>query len=98
MAVPLVDKEEYREVLADSLEEQIQRQSSSLIREMSAALKANRKITDGRQRDFVERVRGLSAMVSEYEALLEREIEGAKSDLELAHREAMALLEHVEVK
>lgn len=98
MPVPMVDGEQYREALADSLDEQVERQSKSLIHEMSRILKSGAKITDARQKEFVGRVRELSTVVGEYESLLEREIEGARGSLELAYKEAMSLLQKVEIK
>lgn len=96
--VPMVDGDEYRDALAESLDEQIERQSKSLIHEMSKVLKGSGKITDARQKEFVGRVRELSGVVKEYEELLEREVQGARSNLELAHKEAMSLLSRVEIK
>ncbi|MDN5698290.1 MAG: hypothetical protein L0G70_10005 [Rubrobacter sp.] len=98
MAVPLVDADEYRDALAESLDEQVERQSKSLIHEMSGILKSDSRITDKRQKEFVDRVRELSATVGEYEQLLEREVEGARANLDLAHKEAMSLLSKVEIK
>jgi len=98
MPVPMVDGDQYREALAESLDEQVERQSKSLIHEMSRILKGSSKITDARQKEFVDRVRDLSAVVGEYEQLLEREIEGARSSLDLARKEAVSLLSKVEVK
>ena len=65
---------------------------------MSSILKSEAKITDKRQKEFVGRVRKLSATVAEYEQLLEREVEGARANLDLAHKEAVSLLSKVEVK
>lgn len=98
MPVPMVDGDEYRDALAESLDEQVERQSRSLIHEMSRILKGSSKITDARQKEFVDRVRDLSGVVGEYEQLLEREIEGARTNLDLARKEAMSLLQKVEIK
>ena len=98
MTVPLVDKEEYRDAIAASLDEQVEREANALIREMAEVLRSGKKITRRRHDDFFARVRALKGSVSEYEALLERDITDAKANLELAQREAVALLTRVEVK
>jgi hypothetical protein len=93
-----VDKEEYRDAIAASLDEQVEREANALIKEMAEVLRSRKKITQRRHDDFFARVRALKGSVSEYEALLERDITDAKANLELAQREAVALLTRVEVK
>ena len=55
MSVPLVDTVEYRAVVADSLEEHVQKEATGLIGEMSRLLKSDHAVTRKRQRGFVER-------------------------------------------
>jgi hypothetical protein len=97
MAVELVDREEYRDAIAASLDEQVDREANALIREMGEILRKRSKITRRRQEDLFERVRALKGSVAEYEALLEREIADAWANLELAQEEAVSLLSRVEV-
>jgi hypothetical protein len=97
MAVELVDREEYRDAIAASLDEQVDREANALIREMGEILRKRSRITRRRQEDLFERVRALKGSVSEYEALLEREIADARANLELAQEEAVGLLSRVEV-
>jgi hypothetical protein len=96
VSVPLVDEEEYRDVITDSLQEQVARESRSLVDEMGRILKAEKRLSEKRQKEFVERVRALARNVVEYEALLETEISGARAGLELAGKAAMELLTRVE--
>lgn len=98
MAVELADREDYRDVIAASLEEQVGREANALVREMADILKRQRSITKRRQEDLFERVRRLGGAVREYEGLLEREISDARANLELAKSEAVSLLSKVEVK
>ena len=93
----LVDREEYRDAIAASLDEQVESEANALIREMGEILRKQPRITRLRQEDLFERVRALKCSVAEYEALLEREIADARANLELAQEEAMSLLSRVEV-
>jgi hypothetical protein len=97
MAVELVDREEYRDAIAASLDEQVDREANALIREMGEILRRRPKITRRRQEDLFGRVRALKGSVAEYEALLEREIADARANLQLAQEEAVSLLSRVEV-
>ena len=96
MKVPLVDREEYREVLAESVEVFVQKEAESLIKEMASLVKAQKTVSGKRGRGFVERVRKLKENVAEYEELLQREATEARAKLDIATREARALLERIE--
>ncbi len=98
MAVELVDRDDYRDAIAASLDEQVDREANALIREMADILKKQRSITKRRQEDFFARVRRLKKAVSEYEVLLEREVTDARANLELAQREAVSMLSKIEVR
>jgi hypothetical protein len=98
MAVELVDREEYRDAIAASLDEQVDREANALIKEMADVLKRQRSITKRRQEDFFSRVRDLKRAVSDYEALLEREVTDARANLELAQKEAVSMLSKIEVR
>ncbi|MDP9476016.1 MAG: hypothetical protein M3R38_10080 [Actinomycetota bacterium] len=95
MKVPLVDREEYREVLAESLEFFVKKEAESLIKEMSSLLKADQSVSERRGRGFVERVRKLKENVAEYEELLQMHATQARANLDVAAREARALLGRV---
>lgn len=97
MAVELADREDYRDVIAASLEEKVDREANALVHEMAEILAKQRSITKHRQEDLFERVRKLGGAVREYEGLLEREISDARANLELARSEAVSLLSKVEV-
>ena len=95
MKVPLVDREEYREVLAESLEFFVKKEAESLIKEMSSLLKTDKGVSERRGRGFVERVRKLKENVAEYEELLQMQATEARANLDVAAREARALLGRV---
>jgi len=93
VAVPMVDEAGYRHVVADSLEDQVRRESGALHEEMRKILKGEAKASAGLRRRYVERVRALSKNVKAYEELLKTEIDGARSGLELAGAAAMRLMD-----
>lgn len=96
MKVPLVDREEYREVLAESVEFFAQKEAESLIKEMASLVKDGKTVSGKRGRGFVDRVRNLKENVAEYEELLQREATEARAKLDIATREARVLLERIE--
>lgn len=95
--VPVVDAEEHREMLKESLEDQVLHNAKSLVAEIAQIMQSGKKITVSLARAYAERVKELSALVAQYEDLLETEIVTAKANLELARAQAAALLEKVEV-
>lgn len=96
MKVPLVDREEYREVLAVSVEFFVQKEAESLIKEMASLVKGGKTVSGKRGRGFVDRVRKLKENVSEYEDLLQMQATEARAKLDIATREARALLQRIE--
>lgn len=96
MKVPLVDREEYREVLAESVEFFVQKEAESLIKEMASLVKGGKTVTGKRGKGFVERVRKLKENVAEYEELLQMQATEARARLDIATREARAILQRIE--
>jgi hypothetical protein len=96
MKVPVADREEYRNVLADSVEHFVKKEAEGLIKEMSTLIKGGKKVSAKRGRGFVERVRKLKENVAEYEELLQTQATDARAKLDVATREARALLERIE--
>jgi len=98
MPTDLVDRESVRDDLACALAERVRKDARSLAGEMAELLNSGKKITERRQADLFERVRALKTYVSDYEAILEREVTDNRADLELAQRQAVKLLSRVEVR
>ena len=96
MKVPLVDREEYRKVIAESVEFFVQKEAESLIKEMASLVKGGKTVSGKRGRGFVERVRKLKENVSEYEELLQMQATEARAKLDIATREARAILGRIE--
>jgi len=92
--VPVIDAHEHREMLEESLEEQIMNGSLRLIEEMKAAMEdSSREPTPRMAQGFVERVKKLKESVAEYEELLETQATKARANLELALAQAVKMLE-----
>ena len=96
MKVPLVDRKEYRKVIAESVEFFVQKEAESLIKEMASLVKGGKTVSGKRGRGFVERVRKLKENVSEYEELLQMQATEARVKLDIATREARAILGRIE--
>ena len=95
MSVPLVDRQEYREVVSESLEEYVEKEAKALVKEMSGLLKGEQAVTPRRGRGFIERVSKLKEDVEAYEELLQMRASEARASLELAFKEARALFARV---
>jgi hypothetical protein len=93
--VPLVDREEYREVIADSLDDFVGKESRALINEMAALSSSGDPVTKKRAEKLIARVRELKTSVKEYEDLLETRATDARANLDVASKKALALLAHV---
>lgn len=95
--VPVVDTEEQREMVQASLEDQVEQESKSLIEEMHKVLGGARTVTQALVKQYVERARALADLVGQYEAMLDGEVTAARANLDLARRQAAAMLDKVEV-
>lgn len=96
--IPVIDASERREMIEESLEDQVKKESESLIAEMSQLISGERKVSIKTAQGYVERVRKLGALITEYEQLLETQLSEAQSHREIAMRQAMALLEKTEME
>ena len=92
MTVPLVDREEYREVIAESLEDFVQKEARSLVEEMAPLTRGRGGVGKRRAESILGRVRALKDSVEEYEELLETRSTEARANLEVASKQARALL------
>ena len=90
--VPLVDREEYREVIADSLDDFVDKESRALISEMAALSSSGDPVSKKRAEKLLSRVRELKGSVKEYEELLETRATDARANLDVASKKALALL------
>lgn len=91
--VPVIDVQEQRDMVNDSLQAQIKSDSFNLINEVSEIIKSGRKVSEKTARKYIESVKGLKAKVKEYEELLEIEIAGVQGTMDLALEAAVKLLD-----
>lgn len=94
--VPVVNAQEQREMVEQSLEIQVKSESESLIKEMTSLIKSGNPFREKTVQGYVDRIKSLKKIVAEYEEMLEFQATSAKSALELALRQAVTLLEKVE--
>jgi hypothetical protein len=91
-SIPVVDAVEQREMVQESLEDQVRSHSQALIKEMAEIIQKGRKVTAKTAAQYIDRVKGLQGMVKEYEDILEREIISSQANLEAAMQQALSLL------
>lgn len=92
MTVPLVDREEYREVIAESLDAFVDKEARGLIHEMAELSRSGNPVTKKRAESLIGRVKNLKTSVKEYEELLETRATDAQANLDVAAKKARALL------
>jgi hypothetical protein len=93
-SIPVINAEEQRGMLEESLNDQVREESQVLVKEMVDLLGdgAKRKITAALAQQYVERVQRLGDLVGKYEDMLQFEAVSAKSNYELAMKQAVELL------
>lgn len=97
-SVPVIDATEHREMVEESLEEQVINGSISLINEMKKIIEnPNNRITAKSAQSYAERIRKMKDAVIEYEDMLETQATKARENLELARLQAAKLLELTEL-
>ncbi len=94
--VPVVNTEKQRRMVEESLEDQVKAESESLVKEMADLLTSGKNFRKQTIDGFIARVRSLKEMVSQYEEMLEYESDSAKGSLEIARKQALAMLEKME--
>jgi hypothetical protein len=91
-SIPVIDVSEQRDMIQETLEDQVKNESQALIKEMAEIIQKGRKVTAKTAAQYIDRVKGLQGMVKEYEDMLEREIISSQANLEAAMQQALSLL------
>lgn len=94
--VPVVDAEEQREMVRESLEAQVEKEAEALIKEMTEVIRDGRKVSTRLAAGFADRARKLSATIKQYETTLEEKQIGARANLEVVLKQATTLFGLVE--
>lgn len=101
-SVPVIDASEHREMVQESLEEQVLGGTSALIHEMKGLVegtyKHSPKITTKVAQGYAERIKKLKDLVGQYEESLEFQATKARENLELARLQAIKMMEAVETE
>ena len=95
-SVPVIDAQEHRVMVAESLEDQVKNNSQSLVSEMANVLKSGRNITQKTAEQYINKVKELKKMVANYSDMLHTEILNVDEIMNIAMQQARKLLENVE--
>jgi len=95
-SLPVIDAHEHRVMVTESLEDQVKNESQSLVGEMAKMLKDGKTITQRTAEQYINRVKQLRTTVKKYEDMLNTEILGTQSAMDIAMQQARKLLESVE--
>lgn len=93
-SVPVLDDEEARRMVGDSLEAQVDAEAGRVIENLRALLTAG-KPSEAATEAALRALRSLADLTSRYEELLQTRIDGARAALEAAQAQARRLLETV---
>ncbi len=97
-SVPVIDATEHREMVGESLEEQVIGGSNTLIEEMKEIIgDSSKQIGVRKAKGFADRIKKMKESVQEYEEMLEFQAIKANENLELAQQIAVKLMESVSI-
>lgn len=94
--VPVVDASEQKEMLEENVEEQVKKNSESLVNEMTKIIKNNKKVTEKMALGYIKQAKELRELVESYREMLQAEIAGADASLELVNAQALEMLDRAE--
>ncbi len=94
--IPVIDAVEHRVMVTESLEDQVKNESQSLVCEMAKVLKDGKTVTPKLAEQYISRVKELRMTVKKYEDMLQTEILGTQSAMDIAMQQARKLLDSVE--
>ena len=96
-SVPVIDAQEHREMVEESLEMQVMSGSVKMIEDMKNALKdKGQEIQPSTIKEYAYQIKKMKNLVGEYEESLEYQATKARENLELAQQLAMKLMEKAE--
>jgi hypothetical protein len=101
-SIPVIDAQEHRVMVKESLEDQVKDSAAALVAEMAQLLKGRgkegaRTITQGLAAQYINKVKELARMTTEYQEMLKDNTVAANASLQAAQAQAIALLENAEV-
>ncbi len=91
-SVPVVDAFEQRELIQDSLEEQVTKEGSDLLEEVRNAIQNGDNITEFKAKQYMQRAKKLGELVVEYEDALQYQATSARANLDLAQKGIVNIL------
>lgn len=96
MAIPMVDRDDYRDVLNENLNQQINSQAGTIIKEISKIKQSGAAITSKRRNAFMERFASLKRLTTSYKGILERNLDETEVSLEMAQAQIVKLFTDIE--
>lgn len=93
--IPVIDGSDQRDMVSESLEDQVKKETGGFLEDVRELLVGERKITTKLSQRFLERARALKTLVDQYRTLLDDELTSLDSNLELAMAGAMQVMERV---
>ncbi len=93
-SIPVIDASEHREMVEESLEEQVMSGSVKMIEDMKKALDSpSEEIQIGTIKDYAREIKKMKTLVDDYEEMLELQSTRAQQNLEIAQQLATKLME-----
>lgn len=98
-SIPVIDAAEHREMVEESLEEQVMKGSVTMIEEMKNIVSnSSREVQPGTIRAYITQIKKMNELVGDYEEMLEFQATKARENLDLAQQLAMKLMEKTETE
>jgi hypothetical protein len=91
-SVPVVDAFEQRELIQDSLEEQVAKDGAELLEEVRVSIQNGDNITELKAKQYMIRAKKLGELVTVYEDALQYQATSARANLDLAQKGIVNLL------
>lgn len=96
--IPVVDTDEQRQMVTESLEDHVRVESEALLRELAEAMKSKSGVTPNVVQTYVEKLNKLKSMIKDYEEMLEEKIETVRVTLQFAEKGVKNLLDKMDVQ
>lgn len=91
-SVPVVNASEQRELIQESLEEQVTKEEIDLLAEVRRVVESGEKVTALKAKQYLQRAEKLSELVGEYEDILKYRATSARYNLDLAQKGIVKML------
>ncbi|MDD3906519.1 MAG: hypothetical protein PHS46_08385 [Candidatus Omnitrophica bacterium] len=94
-SIAMMDSEKHRKSLYEKFKSQTAEELGAAAKELADLLKGEEKVTKSVAMKHINRVKELKAAVANYEELLSRDLNAAKSKMDLVNKQAVKLLDKI---